>query len=85
MIRIIFDNIQSPPLWWRGDVEKLLLGNYSPKKFEHFVFATKVNDLTDMSLSEVRELVMIFKVYLIENNITEEDGVTPMIDGIPAY
>lgn len=38
-----------------------------------------------MSLSEVRELVMIFKVYLIENNITEEDGVTPMIDGIPAY
>lgn len=85
MIRIIFDNIQSPPLWWSGDVEKLLLGKYSPKKFEHFVFATKVNDLTDMSLSEVRELVMIFKVYLIENNITEEDGVTPMIDGIPAY
>lgn len=84
-IRVIFENIQSQPLWWDGDIEILILGKYTPEKFEHFIFATKINDLTGMSLSEIRELAMIFKVYLIKNNIMEADGITPMVDGVPAY
>lgn len=85
MVRVIFENIESAPLWWNGDVEKLLLGKWSAKKFEHFVIATGENDCTGMSMSEIRGLTMIFKKYLIENDIKEEDNVTPMIDGIPAY
>lgn len=85
VVRIIFDNIPSKPLWWTGDIEKFILGEYSAKKFEHFVIATKVNDLTGKSLSEARDLTMKFKVYLIKNNIMEEDGETPMVDGIPVY
>lgn len=85
MVRVVFENIVSKPLWWNGDVEKLLLGKYSPKKYEHFIIATEVSDLTDMSMSEIRELTMIFKKYLIENDIMEEDNETPMVDGIPAY
>lgn len=85
MIRVIFNNIASKPLWWSGDLEKFVLGKYSSKKFEHFVIATGVNDLTDASLSEARELAMKFKVYLIKNNIMEEDNKTPMVDGIPVY
>lgn len=82
-IRITFDNIKSAPLWWTGDVERLMLGEYSDLKFEHFIRATGVNDLTDMELAEVRELVLRFKKYLYENNIMDEDGVTPMADGVP--
>ena len=85
MIRVIFDNIASPPLWWKGDLEEFILGKYSPKKFEHFVIATGVNDLSNASLSEARELAMKFKFYLIKNNIMEEDNKTPMLDGIPVY
>lgn len=85
MIRVIFDNIASKPLWWTGDLEKYVLGEYSPKKFDHFVIATGVNDLTNASLSEARELTMKFKAYLIKNNIMEEDNKTPMVDGIPVY
>ncbi len=85
MVRVVFENIESKPLWWNGDVEKLLLGKWSPKKFEHFVIATDENDCTGMSMSEIRGLTMIFKKYLIENDIKEEDNVTPMVDGIPAY
>ena len=85
MVRVVFENIVSKPLWWNGDIEKLLLGKYSPKKYEHFIIATNVSDLTDMSMSEIRELTMIFKKYLIENDIMEEDNETPMVDGIPAY
>lgn len=85
MIRVIFNNIESQPLWWTGDLEKFILGTYSPRKFEYFVLATGVNDLTGVSLSEARELAMEFKVYLIENNIMEDDGITPMVDGVPVY
>lgn len=85
MIRIIFNNIESKPLWWDGDLEKLILGAYSLNKFRHFIIATGRNDLTGISLSEARELTMKFKVYLIENNIMEDDGKTPMVNGIPVY
>lgn len=86
MVRVIFENIKSAPLWWQpgSDVEKLLLGKWSAKKFEYFVIATGENDCTGMSMSEIRELTMIFKKYLLEHDIKEEDG-TPMVEGIPAY
>lgn len=84
-VKIIFNNIKSQPLWWSGELEKYILGKYSDKKFEHLVLATKVNDWSGLSLSEARDLTMKFKVYLIENDIMEEDGVTPMVDGVPCY
>ena len=85
MVRVIFNNIESKPLWGNGDLEKFVLGEYYPEKFEHFVIATGVNDLTGVSLSEARELAMEFKVYLIKNNIMGKDGETPMVDEIPVY
>ena len=78
-------SFESKPLWWNGDLEKFVLGEYYPEKFEHFVIATGVNDLTGVSLSEARELAMEFKVYLIKNNIMGKDGETPMVDEIPVY
>ncbi|MCR9013146.1 DUF4843 domain-containing protein [Gabonibacter chumensis] len=85
-IRIIFDNISSAPLWWSGELERYVLGEYSPKKFECFILANEgLNDLTGMSLSEAREYAMKLKQYCIDNNIMEEDNKTPMVDGIPVY
>ena len=85
IVKVTFDNIRTAPLWWEGDLKEYILGEYSHKKYEHLVIATGVNDWSELSLSEARELTMKFKAYLIENGITEEDGVTPMVDGIPCY
>ena len=84
-VRIAFDNIKSKPLWWTGDLEEYVLGAYSDKKFELLVQFTGENDWSDFSLSQARDLTIQFKVYLIEYNVMEEDGVTPMVDGIPCY
>lgn len=82
-IKISFNNIKSKPLWWTGNIERILLGEYSHKKYEYFVIATGVTDMTDMDLAAARVEVIKFKRYLIANNIMEEDGVTPMVNGVP--
>ena len=84
-VRVTFDNIKSKPLWWTGDLEEFVLGEYSEKKFQLLVTQTGVNDWSELSLSEAREKTIEFKYYLIENNVMEEDDITPMVDGIPCY
>lgn len=84
-IKITFNDIKGKPDWWKDDLEKMILGTYSDKKMEHFILATRVNSLEGVELSEVRRLTLIFKKYLRENNIMEEDNVTPMVDGVPCY
>ena len=87
-IKVIFSNLKSQPLWWKDDVELILLGEYSDAKYDHFVIATQVSDLSDMSFSEIRILALKFKEYLIKNNIMEKDkdgNEFPMVDGVPAY
>lgn len=83
-IRITFSDQRFKPLWWAGDVERILLGAYSESKYEHFILATGEGDLAEKSLAEVRSLALRFKQYLVENNVMEDDGVTPMVDGVPA-
>ena len=84
-VKVTFDNIKSKPLCWTGDLEEYVLGAYSDKKFELLVQFTGENDWSGFSLSQARDLTVQFKVYLIEHNIMEEDGVTPMVDGVPCY
>ena len=71
--------------WWKGDLQTLILGTYSPKKMEHFIIATGVNSLEGVELSVARAYALQFKRYCVSNGLTEEDGVTPMVDGIPCY
>lgn len=84
-VKITFNNKKSKPEWWKGDLQTLILGTYSPKKMEHFIIATGVNSLEGVELSVARAYVLQFKRYCVSNSLTEEDGVTPMVDGIPCY
>lgn len=84
-VKITFNNKKSKPEWWKGDLQKLILGEYSPKKMEHFIICTGVNNLEGVELSVARAYTLQFKRYCVDNDLTEEDGVTPMVDGIPCY
>ena len=62
------------------------LGDYSDEKYEEFIKATGVSDLSDMDNSEISALCRQFVYYLREkrdngSEVLEKDG-RPMLDGI---
>lgn len=79
-------NIISRPAWWDDDFAAAFLGDYSNKKYEEFIKATGVSDLSDMENSEIAALCRQFVYYLRElrdrgSEVFDEDG-SPMLDGI---
>ena len=86
-LRIIrVSNIISQPDWWNDDFAAAFLGDYSDAKYEEFIKATGVSDLSDMDNSEISALCRQFVYYLRElrdngNEVLEKDG-RPMLDGI---
>ena len=78
--------IISQPDWWNDDFAAAFLGDYSDEKYEEFIKATGVSDLSDMDNSEISALCRQFVYYLRElrdngNEVLEKDG-RPMLDGI---
>ena len=86
-LRIIrVSNIISQPDWWNDDFAAAFLGDYSDEKYEEFIKATGVSELSDMDNSEISALCRQFVYYLRElrdngNEVLEKDG-RPMLDGI---
>ena len=86
-LRIIrVSNIISRPDWWNDDFAAAFLGDYSDEKYEEFIKATGVSDLSDKDNSEISALCRQFVYYLRElrdngNEVLEKDG-RPMLDGI---
>lgn len=76
--RIVFDDIDSQPLWWSEEIEELFLGPWSAKKYAEFVLSTGVKDLTGYEFTEIRKLCLKFKNDIRIKGLTEEDGA-PMI------
>lgn len=79
---VTFNNITTRPDWWTVIVEKAYLGTYSKEKFDAFYFYTGLNTIVGLTSSELRSILLDFKAYIAEKNITEADG-SPMI--IPIY
>lgn len=76
---LAFSDILLQPAWWDKAIERDYLGTYSEKKYRHFIIANDgVHNLGEMGNSEKRAYTLIFKRYIEENNLTEEDG-SPMI------
>ena len=78
--------IISQPDWWNDDFAAAFLGDYSDEKYEEFIKATGVSDLSDMDNSEISALCRQFVYYLREkrdngSEVLEKDG-RPMLDGI---
>ena len=76
-IKILFTSEKSKPLWWDKKA-RTYLGEYSHAKYEEFMSFTKVSDLSEKSYSEIYELALKFKYYLIER-ANSPDG--PVMDG----
>ena len=83
--KLTFTAVKSKPEWWKGELESLILGEYSSKKMEEFILCTGVNTLEGVELSVAGAYTLQFKRYCIEHNIMWDDNVTPMVDKIPCY
>lgn len=77
-VKVHFNNVESKPLWWEGDIISVYLGEYSPEKYRHFLIATEV-DATEIPVllkenpTKLRMLALEFKDYLVlhpELNLT---------------
>ena len=77
LIKILFTSEKSEPSWWEKKA-RTYLGKYSHAKYEEFMKVTKESDLSDKSYSEIYELALKFKYYLIEK-ANGPDG--PIMDG----
>lgn len=75
-MEIVFNNVISPPLWWKGDVIKLFLGTYSRKKYVDFVTFSGISDFGALSTAEKRQAALEFKYYVAANNIMDKDDKT---------
>lgn len=71
---INFNNITSRPDWWTEAITLSYFGPYSKEKFEAFYTCTGVNTIEGLEPSELRKLLLYFKKYIADNNITEADG-----------
>ncbi|MGL5682286.1 MAG: DUF4843 domain-containing protein [Marinifilaceae bacterium] len=72
----ISDIAQRPDWWTENPIEWWYLGPYSQKKYECFMEATGIGDLTGMSLGDIRILTLKFQHWLDSQNpaIVDEDG-----------
>lgn len=82
-VKIRFDDIIKPPLWWDKEVIYAYLGEYSYKKLET-VMAANPDFVTFEGLSATakRKVALNTKQYIADHGVTEEDG-SPML--IPIY
>lgn len=78
LAKIVFTSQKSQPAWWDDNIRKVYLGKYSHAKYEEFMKATGVSDLTGMERDEIYELSLKFKYYLIERANSPEG---PVMDG----
>ncbi len=85
---IYLSNYLVQPDWWSDDMETVFLGDYSDIKYEHFILATGISDMTDMSAEKVKSYVTTFVYYLWAldekgQTVYEADGQTKVVDSIP--
>lgn len=84
---IYISDIISQPEWWNDEFSATFLGPYSDIKYEHFIIATGVSDLSDMSIGEISSYVRAFVYYLRELDakgtpLYEKDGKTKVLASI---
>lgn len=79
---VTFNAITSKPDWWTEEIAKTYFGEYSKEKFEAFYAYSGRNEIEGLQPSELRRLLLGFKEYIREHNLTEADG-SPIT--IPVY
>lgn len=85
---ISLTNKLARPAWWNDDMERLFLGPYSDIKYETFILATGISDLTDATAAQIAAYVVQFVYYLREKDaagqpVYEADGMTMVLSSVP--
>ena len=73
-IDIYVGDIVMIPAWWDEGVIRGYLGDYSDKKLLAFVECTGIRDFSLLDASEKRYYALIFKRYVEEKGLTEDNG-----------
>lgn len=75
-IKVIFNAVESKPLWWTKTVDKNYLGTYSPKKYRALVQygGEEAKDFGNLNAAQKRLCALRLKQAIEDNNLLEENG-----------
>lgn len=75
-IKIVFNNVESKPLWWDKDTEKVYLGTYSRKKYEALIQygGEEALNFGELNSAQKRRCALRLKEAIEKYNLTEENG-----------
>lgn len=85
---IYLSNYLVQPDWWDDDMSSIFLGEYSDIKYQQFIVATGITDMTGMTSLQVTAYVSTFIYYLRAldeegKTVYESDNLTKVLDTIP--
>lgn len=85
---IYLSNYLVQPDWWNDDMTTIFLGEYSDIKYQQFIVATGITDMSKMTSLEVTAYVSTFVYYLRAldqqgKTVYEADNQTKVLDTIP--
>lgn len=83
-IRVIFNNVESQPLWWDIEVERVFLGKYSHEKYVALqkYGGEEAMDFGKLNAAQKRQCALRLKAAIVSEGLTEKDG-KPMT--VPIY
>lgn len=83
-IRIVFNNVESQPLWWDKDVERIYLGKYSREKYVALLKygGEEAIGFGELNSAQKRQYALRLKEAIVREGLTEKDG-KPMT--VPIY
>lgn len=75
-IKIVFNDVQSKPLWWDKDTEKVYLGAYSRKKYEALMNygGKEAPDFGELNSAQKRRCALRLKDAIEKYDLREENG-----------
>lgn len=75
-LKIVFNDVQSKPLWWTSMIQKNYLGVYSREKYEALIRygGEEAVDYGNLSTAQKRLCALRLKQAIEDHNLVEKDG-----------
>lgn len=85
---LYLSNYLVQPDWWDDEMTSIFLGEYSDIKYQQFIIATGITDMSQMTSLQVTAYVSTFVYYLRDLDVQgtpvyESDNQTKVLDTIP--
>lgn len=75
-IKIVFNNVESKPLWWTSVVQRNYLGTYSREKYEALIRfgGEEASDFGNLTAAQKRLCALRLKQAIVDYDLKEKDG-----------